>query len=254
MTINLFAVPDIVNLIINECNPCEDLNSIIRINKTFSHLTSVHPLYVSFVKLFNDFYKPYSKSIFTDCVIIHQLLSTACQTNNLLYKYLDRYYEVDVSDFFRPGYSCGNTGVFGDCCEKGYGEIVDWMIQKRGNDIIFGSQPNFNVIFWNVCTSGHLGVAQSLIRTLLAQKFLGPSMTFKEFFKTSCVNGYLELAQWLVKINQINGWDLINWTDETIFIESCCNGHLEIVKWLVAYGKEIGYPINIHAKGELPFI
>src|SRR6056297_1461905 len=123
--------------------------------------------------------------------------------------------------------------------------------------------------FINACKKGHFNTAKQLY--IDHSNVIDIHYNDEEAFRLSCLYGHIEIAKWLIQLGHEEGRPIdIHARYESAFCFSCGNGNLEVAKWLIQltfpkviqrgstgappqYGKDEGYPIDIHAQDEYAF-
>lgn len=171
-------------------------------------------------------------------------------------------FNVDLNDLFRI------------CCEKGYGELVQYIYSIGDVDIHAKSEYAFRIscengyinlakwlweldgkidvhelsnhAFNGACLHGHFEIAKWLWSLSNHANFIDHKLGLT--FIDTCANGHLEMAQWLLSLYKFN----IHANYEYAFRMSCANGHMDMAKWLISL-ESIHGKIDIHAKSDYAF-
>lgn len=242
---SIFAIRDIDDILLSFCDIMDDFIIINQLNKYYKQLIIKNILFKSWTELrvFDRENKIY------DLTKNNSLFINACDTNNLMCKYLSKkYIDIDIH--------ANNEYAFQLSCQNGDLDLAQYLVDlgQKSNSLINIHEDNELAFRWS-CQNGHLNIAEWLIN--LGQKSNSPiniHVADENPFRFSCKNGHLHIAQWLIDLGRKSNLLIdIHADDELAFRWSCENGHLHIAKWLIELGKKSNSLINIHMHNDYAF-
>jgi hypothetical protein len=136
---------------------------------------------------------------------------------------------LDRTRKYFPSYS--TSRLFGIV---GSQRLIEYFLRKDDN------QLKHDEIFAEVCSNGHLSVAQWLLSTYDVNIHFWDDQPFR----FACCNGHLSVVQWLHSLGRVN----IHAEDDHAFRNAYCNGHLPVLHWLYSIGV-----FDIHTANDYAF-
>lgn len=255
MSLTLFPIPEIEELIFGYIDIIHDGKNLMLVNKYFCNIIRKNPIYSEF-RFFHElccrpvggfFLLPSTTKKFVKackfghihvCKYIvskdhHNRLETYMENNDAFVKCclngqleIAKWLDQLVTCPQRP-HTCGSiTQTFIKCCYRGQINVAKWLYQSKPtikNDLYH------DVFFANCCEKGKLEIVKWLYQSdLIYSESIHKH--YRHIFKISCRHGHLELAQWIyyLKFEEIN----IRMENNYAFRWACMKNKLDVAQWL----------------------
>lgn len=93
-----------------------------------------------------------------------------------------------------------------------------------------------------------------LYKSILSFRTKNVMTMINDTFSYYCRSANINMAKWSINFAEKIGWSLnIHCRGNTPFINSCKSGNIEMIKWLINLGNEMKSPICIHTPDGVPF-